>query len=113
MADRNIMTVEISPNAQTALDRVCNVTRLPKKVVVEGLLEWLAEQDQDVQVTLPGKHSPEFKARIARLALERMAEAERGAASTEVSAENLPGAGSGQGPSRKSSASAKGGKPGH
>ena len=72
-SNRHIMTIEISPAAQAALNLAAEQTRMPKRAVVEGLLEWLAEQDADHQTIITGRFTADIKATVARQILERTA----------------------------------------
>lgn len=73
VGNRHIMTIEISPGAQQSLNSAAEQTRLSKRALVEGLLEWFADQEPDHQTIIAGRFSPDIKAAVARQILEKTA----------------------------------------
>lgn len=67
------MRVEVTPEAQSGGDEVCNRTGMTKVAMHSRLIEWAARQDGDVLAVVLGQVSPELLPDPVEKFLKRMA----------------------------------------
>lgn len=68
---RITITVELTPEANVAVDQVCTKMGMHKKVVVSRILQWFADQPQDMTGVILGLVSHHCRSEVLRMLAEQ------------------------------------------
>jgi len=69
---RNVLSTELTPQANAVLKRTCSETKLAKKDVVALIVAWFAEQEPEVQDVVLGRTPPSLVDAAKEIALSRL-----------------------------------------
>ena len=70
---RSMINIELTPEAQRAVDDACDKWGMKKRELVARALRWFAGQDDEVQTLVLGLIPPSVAPMVARKLLEGMA----------------------------------------
>lgn len=70
---RSMINIELSPEAQKAVDDACDVAGMKKRELVARVLRWFAAQDDEVRALVLGSIPKSIAPMVARHLLENMA----------------------------------------
>lgn len=72
-AERSMINIELTPEAQKAVDDACDKWGMKKRELVARTLRWFAGQDDEIQTLVLGLIPPSVAPMVARQLLETMA----------------------------------------
>lgn len=70
---RSMINIELSPEAQKAVDDSCDRMGMKKRELVARVLRWFAGQDAEIQTLVLGLIPPSVAPMVAKQLLENMA----------------------------------------
>ena len=79
-----MINIELSPEAQKAVDEACDVAGMKKRELVARVLRWFASQDDEIRALVLGSIPKSIAPMVARHLLESMAGVDSVVAHTET-----------------------------
>lgn len=70
---RSMINIELSPDAQRAVDHACDKAGMKKRELVARVLRWFAGQDDEIRALVLGSIPKSVAPMVARHLLETMA----------------------------------------
>ena len=70
---RSMINIELSPDAQRAVDDACDVAGMKKRELVARVLRWFAAQDDEIRALVLGSIPKSVAPMVAKHLLETMA----------------------------------------
>lgn len=69
---REIMRIELSPEAKKKLSEVCSNRGMTQVAVASRLVEWFTRQPETIQAAVLGQYPSEIEADVIRLILQQI-----------------------------------------
>jgi hypothetical protein len=71
-APRGMINIELSPEAQQAVDQACDQTGMKKRELVARVLRWFTSQDEEVRALVLGSIPKSIVPMVTRHLLEKL-----------------------------------------
>ena len=72
-ASRGMINIELSPEAQAAVDAACELTGMKKRELVARVLKWFANQDEEIRALVLGSIPRSVVPMVTKHLLEQFA----------------------------------------